>query len=250
MKLLQLNLWMGRLTRQILPLIEREQPDIITAQEVFSSPKPIPFPDTLYDIHERIAALGYDYVYFSPVCSTSVSGHTVQFGNALYSKLPLENTRTIFTSGAFCPDTNGSEFDTNSRNAQLATVRVNGRIVHIVNHHGYWEPNPIGSEKTVAAMRVVADTMEKLEGPIIFSGDLNVNPSTPALQLFDGWLEDLTATYGLNDTLTVLGKVQGVAPDHIFVSNEIKVRSFAVMNDVASDHKALLLEFDFYPASE
>jgi len=31
MKLLQLNVWMGRLARQIVPLIEREQPDIITA---------------------------------------------------------------------------------------------------------------------------------------------------------------------------------------------------------------------------
>lgn len=248
MKLLQLNVWMGRLTRQILPLIEREQPDIITLQEVFSSSKPIVFPDSTFDIFERIgSALAYEHAYFSPVCTTTVDGQPVGFGNAIYSKYPLEDRQTIFTNGVYCPNASDPSFDTNTRNAQLVTVRAGDAAFNLVNHHAYWEPTPNGSGASVDAMRILADAIGQLSGPVLFAGDLNVNPGTPTLQLFSGWLEDLTATYQVADTLSCLGKVHGVACDHIFVSPEVQVRSFSVLDDIVSDHKSLLLEFDIAP---
>lgn len=67
----------------------------------------------------------------------------------------------------------------------------------------------------------------KLTTPLIFAGDLNVNPNTPAMGLFDGWLEDLTKTYDTTDTLSPLGKVRDVACDHILTSTDVHVRSFA-----------------------
>ena len=38
MKIMQINLWSGRIQRPLLGLIERERPDIVFCQEVFSFP--------------------------------------------------------------------------------------------------------------------------------------------------------------------------------------------------------------------
>ncbi|QQS18882.1 hypothetical protein IPL68_02370 [Candidatus Saccharibacteria bacterium] len=93
-------------------------------------------------------------------------------------------------------------------------------------------------------MKIIADKIKQLDGKIVFVGDLNVDPGTPALQLFDGWLEGLTANHGITNTLSQLAKVQEVACDHIFVNTHVRVQDFRVLDDLVSDHKALLLEFD------
>lgn len=242
MKLLQLNMWMGRLTRQIMPFIEREQPDVITTQEVFSAEQPSALPDAMLDLYQRLQAAGYPYGYFSPTIQLQVSGQTVQFGNAILSKYPILSQETLFTNGAFQPNANSPSFDINTRNAQVVLLSVDDATVTVVNHHGYWEQDPHGSDETVAAMRILADRLKHIEGPLIFAGDLNVDPGTPAMQLFDGWLEDLTATHSITNTLSVLGKVQGVACDHILVSPDVIVHSYGVRDDIVSDHVALVLE--------
>ena len=246
MKLLQLNVWMGRLARQIVPLIEREQPDIITAQEVFDADGEIVFPDNTFDIAEQIRrAGGYDYVYFSPTWDMQVSGQTVQFGNATFSKFPIIRSETVFTSGEAMHDMTADSYVMNTRNAQFVTLQVGDSTILIVNHHGYWEANPTGSEASVAAMQHVIDKLRTFGTmPIVIAGDMNINPNTAGMRLFDGLAEDLTATYNIPSTLSVLGKAQDVACDHILVNSLVRVSDFHVFDDLVSDHKALMLEFD------
>ena len=65
MKLLQLNVWMGRLTPQIIQLIQAEKPDIMTAQEVFSVDGPVVFPDNMVNVFEQIRDAGqFEHDYF------------------------------------------------------------------------------------------------------------------------------------------------------------------------------------------
>lgn len=244
-KLMQLNAWMGRLTRQLLPVIEREQPDILTMQEVFSSAHPTPLPDNMFDLYERVQAIGYAHSFFSPICSFQAGSQTVQFGNALFSKYPILSQETFFTSGSFQPDCSTPDFQINARNAQIVKLSTGEKTLHVINHHGYWESDPSGSDATVLAMRTLTDHARKLTTPLIFAGDLNVNPNTPAMGLFDGWLEDLTKTYDITDTLSPLGKVRDVACDHILTSTDVHVRSLRTLDEIVSDHKALLLEFEF-----
>lgn len=246
MKLLQLNVWMGRLTRQIIPLIERERPDIITAQEVFDVDGEIVFPDATFDVAERIRqAGGYEYMCFSPTCDMQVAGKTVQFGNALFSKYPIIHSETIFTCGEIIHDMTSENFYVNTRNAQFVTLQVDDTALLVVNHHGYWEPNPVGSEASVAAMQRLTDTLRTFgDVPTIIAGDMNLNPDTPAMRLFDGLAEDLTETHNIPSTLSALGKVPNVACDHILVNDSIKVGNFHVLDDLVSDHQPLVLEFN------
>lgn len=246
MKLLQLNVWMGRLTRQILPLIEELQPDIITAQEVFSSHQEVPFPDTTFNVFELMQkAGGFTHTYFSPIGDFDYSGVKVGVGNGVLSRYELSSENTIFTNGSFQANADVSIFEANVRNVQFVTMGLpDGQTLHVVNHHAYWQPNPVGDEKTVSSMQKVVDEVTKLEGAVILAGDLNVDPGTPAMQLYDSLLEDLTGTHGVTNTMSRLGKLRGVAPDHILVSPEVKVQAFRVLEDLVSDHQALLLEFD------
>lgn len=246
MKLLQLNMWMGRLTRQIIPFVEREQPDIITAQEVFSSGGIVGLPDNTFHLLDILRTKGgYEFSYFSPTSEEQYAGVTVGCGNAILSKLPLSEEETFFTSGVFNAHNREGVFESNVRNAQIVLATLpNGRKMYIVNHHGYWEPTPDGSAASVAAMQIVADRIKDLDGPIVFAGDLNVNPHTATMRLFDGVLEDLLVTHGVTNTISQLGKVQGIACDHVLVNNRVQVHNLRVLDDLVSDHKAVVLEFE------
>ena len=245
LKLLQLNLWMGRVLPQVLRTIEREQPDIVCLQEVFNADRTVIFPEPMLNgVDDIKQLLGYKYSYFSPVFSIQVNGNTVDFGNAIISRFPLLATKTIFTHGSYVPLDSPARLD-NSRNLQLARVEyLPGKTFNLVNHHAHWEKTPAGSDTSVEKMQLVKAAIGQLDGPVILAGDLNVDPGTATLKIFDGSLEDLTASYTIQSTLSLLGKVNNVACDHIFVDSTIQVQSFRVLDDVISDHKALLLEFN------
>ncbi|HET6924939.1 MAG TPA: endonuclease/exonuclease/phosphatase family protein, partial [Candidatus Saccharimonadales bacterium] len=132
----------------------------------------------------------------------------------------------------------------NTRNMQLATLDVGGSKLHVANHHAHWVMSPVGDEVSVEKMQLVAQKVRGLEGPVIVAGDLNVTAASPAMRVFDGLLTDLTATHDIPDTLSELGKVRNVPCDHILVNDQVKVNSFAVRDDLVSDHKTLVMEFE------
>lgn len=237
-------MWMGRLTPQLLRLIEAEQPDIITAQEVFSTDTSVPFPDQMFDLRQRVSSLDYPHVYYSPVFSFQASGQTVEFGNAVFSRLPIQSSETVWTYSEYQGAMDRPGFEKNARNAQVVELRSDAKAFYLINHHGYWEPNPTGSDTSVAALQVVADKVASLDGPIIVAGDLNVDDQSPAMRVFDDHLTSLTARYDIQDTLSILGKVRGIACDHVLTNSDIHVRSFSVSDALVSDHLALVLEFD------
>ncbi len=245
MKLLQLNLWMGRLTPQILKLIEAEQPDIITAQEVFDCTGPVVFPDNTFDIFGQIKNIGYEHTYFSPTWSMEVAHETAPFGNAVFSKFPIIHQETTFINGEYVEDLTPERRVPNSRNLQTTLLQVGEATLCVINHHGYWEITPEGSETSIEKMKLVVEQAQKhADLPLIFAGDLNLNASAPAMRVFDNFLEDLTATHQVSTTLSVLGKVPNVACDHVLVNDRISVRDFRVCEEIVSDHKALVVEFD------
>jgi endonuclease/exonuclease/phosphatase (EEP) superfamily protein YafD len=244
-KLMQLNMWGGRLTAAIVKLVAEEKPDIITAQELFTPAEPVIFPDRMFDCLASVrSGGGYEHVFASPTWSLMVGHQNIGFGNVIFSKFPLRNTETTFTNGHFVENMSERSRIVNIRNVQTATVDIDGKQISLVNHQGHWEPTPIGSETSVEKMQLVKDIVAGLAGPYIVAGDLNVSAASPAMRPWDGFLEDLTATHDVTDTLSRFGKVRDVPCDHILVGPEIKVTSFKVCDELVSDHKALIMEFE------
>jgi endonuclease/exonuclease/phosphatase family metal-dependent hydrolase len=246
MKLLQLNIWHGRLMTQIDQLLRREQPDIVCLQEVYSSDVPSAvFGDA--SAHEHIAQTlqGYHH-YFSPAYTIAVLDKKAGFGLSMFSRLPLSDTKTIPVWGEYKDFTEAAGLDTNIRSLQKGVVTApGGKQVTVFNHHGYWIPNQLGDQVTIKSLQRVADAVKPVDGAVLLAGDFNVTAESPAMRAFDGWITNLTAKNNVRTTLSPLSRVhEPIACDHIMVTRHVSVNRFEVLEDVASDHLALVLDFD------
>jgi len=236
---------MGRLSPQIVKLVEAEKPDIMTTQEVFDVSGEVIWPDRMFDVLDRMKqAGGFPYVYFSPVASFGVAHQQATMGNAVLSKVPFASQDSFFVNGTYNPDLKPETQVGNSRNAQVVRIEVGDKALHIINHHAFWDKSPLGNETSVEKMQLVKDRAAEIDGALIVAGDLNVTAASPAMRVFDNFLTDLTATHNVTATLSVLGKAKDVACDHILVNDQITVNEFRVIDELVSDHKALLLDFD------
>ena len=245
MKLLQLNIWEGKLLKEVLAFIDKEKPDILCLQEVYSCTGDIPFPDTMFNSLELIQQqIGYDHVFFSPVFTAVYSEVLASFGIAIISRFPLENKQTIFTNGVFDPNLTAKSYTANTRILQTCKVSIGDKSLSLANHHGHRELDPLGNEISIEKMKFVKAKLQELPLPLVFSGDLNITSESPAMRVFDGFLKDLTAEHNIKSTLSQLGKAKNVACDHILVSDDIQVTDFNVSEKLISDHKALIMNFD------
>lgn len=246
MKLIQLNIWQGRIIKHVADFLKEQQPDILCMQEVYSSEQRVPNWDnfsSLEILQETLPEL--KYWFFAPLFEHSVWGRQVTQGNVIASRFPIASELVAFTHGHFVKN---EELPPNTRNFQTCEIDANGRKLAVVNHHAYWDKNPAGTPESVKSMEKVVDAIRLLPRPLIMCGDLNVRPETETMQLFNGLLENLSATRKLETTLTQVGAAinnkNQVVCDHILISPEITVNSFMTADRIVSDHKALILDFD------
>jgi endonuclease/exonuclease/phosphatase family metal-dependent hydrolase len=79
--------------------------------------------------------------------------------------------------------------------------------------------------------------------PLVLCGDLNITTESPALRVFDGWLDDLIrAQPNITTTLTRVNVDRDVVCDHVLVSDDVIVDDFKVSNALISDHYPLILQ--------
>lgn len=240
MKLIQLNIWQGRLIGNIRRFLETtEQPDILCLQEVCHSPDGESyFFDNIEDIQKTC---NYPHVFFSPTMDWKLNHLPIQFGNAILSRYPLTEQDTVFTYGAYKSDAFVSE---NTRNFQHAVVTNGDMKAHIINHHGFWFDGPkTGNVETMRQMNMIADYASKLDGGVIFTGDLNLLPESPSLARLNTEMTNLCLTHNIETTRNFTSFKQIQVCDYIFVNDKIKVDNFRVHDTVVSDHNMLELLF-------
>lgn len=238
MKILQLNIWGGKLGKQIIELLEKEQPDIVCFQEVVK----LPHRDRLFfsalDVYEEV---GYQS-FFSPVFGFSLMNHKSEFGNAILSKHDFTYTNVVFTRKDYIEDLDLFDKDYNVRNLQHAVVEVDGEKINILNHHGHHiDAHKNGDEETMRQCKMIADYIDDLDGKIILCGDFNLAPKSESLEQINDLLDNQCIKSNIETTRTPLTHKTEVC-DYIFTSKDIEVKRFEVMSDIASDHAALIVE--------
>lgn len=254
MKLIQVNAWLGRLNGPLERFIEREQPDFVCMQEAY-----LPESEGLYwyaDQYNFLATIrsvsGLQHEFFAKNFAHPMGDITYQQGNVILSRFPLSEQFAEHTNGQYHVKANQDSDIQNTRIWQSGqTILPSGQALSLANYHGYLEgPVGIGAERTRETMQQVADGLTRLPRPLIFAGDLNVWPSSSALKTLDGLgLRNLSIDYGLTTTLSEAHRAPDsdrarAMCDYIFVSEEIRVTNFYAADDVVSDHKALILEFE------
>ncbi len=95
------------------------------------------------------------------------------------------------------------------------------------------------SEEHLGQRQLVIEQLCASEGPTLLGGDLNVSRHDSLLRQFAG------AGYQAVQTGEVTWRRRPYALDHIFYSRHLRPVRHAVMPTPASDHHALLAEFEF-----
>jgi endonuclease/exonuclease/phosphatase (EEP) superfamily protein YafD len=238
-RLITLNIWEGRLPVPLADLLSREQPDIACLQEV------VRFADPGYDWirpgpGELAAWAGLPHTAMAPAYGQVYMHTRLELGNATLSRSPIPSQATIWTDGRYLADFDMTEHEF-PRNFQHTMTGG----VHIINHHGRRERDAPknGSGKDTATMEFIAGYASKLDGKVIVAGDFNLWPSSPSLDPLRACMRDLGDEAGIKNTRTWL-KGRDEVSDYVFVSDTVGVSDFYASDIVASDHAALVLDFE------
>ena len=223
-------------------MIAKEAPDIVTLQEVPDSTTEIGFFSSLTQFMSQVR---FHHSYFSPVYSFKYMSGKIDFGNAIMSNLPLADKNTIFTNLEYVSDFSLEEDSYNIRNFQHITSEdENGQAFHVINHHGYHIPqHKKGDDFTLKACHQIVDYARTLDGPVIITGDFNLEPGSESLAVIEESFRNLSTEYELKTTRNFLTRKSEVC-DYIFVNEAVKVNDFYASDVIASDHQGLVLDFE------
>lgn len=252
LKIMQVNVWHGHISRPLVELVHSEAPDLLFTQETFQYPVRIPDPShwSTLDLLPRLEAAGeFKETFFSASFTYPLFNHTLSYGNTVFSKFPFEHKSTHYTGGPGPIHLESPEaVDHNAaRNFQHAVIQAGGRSLNVINHHGHWVNQPLGDDVSVERLQDVAKYVKNLTGPVVMAGDLNLSPDSPAIQKF------LAAT-GLTDaasrpgatTLSAAHYVERpIICDYIFISPELTLKEAKIHDTIVSDHRALTAEIEF-----
>lgn len=161
MKLLQLNVWGGRLEKQIFNLIDKEKPDIICLQEAISIGGGSNGGYFL-TVEEMKKEFGMNLAY-SPVHSFSFMRRKAKFGNAILSKPAIASENTVFTRFEFKDDFDFDSDDYNIRNLLHVAIDSGDQALHILTHHGHHvQSHKKGDAESLRQCQQIVDYMKKL----------------------------------------------------------------------------------------
>jgi endonuclease/exonuclease/phosphatase family metal-dependent hydrolase len=232
----------GKLGGNINALLKDVRPDILCLQEAASSV--MSDPGLFFTTEQMQKSLDIQHAVFEPLFSFRVMQGTVHFGNAILSKSPIVSSHVEFTNLEHVEDFDFNKHDYNIRNFVHCTIDIHGTLTHVITHHGHHVPShKNGNEETLRQMRIIAEYVKKLQGPVILAGDFNLAPHSESLELVNDVLTNLSIKNKLQTTRTALTRKTEVC-DYIFVNELVKVSHFSASDELASDHKALIMEFD------
>jgi len=203
MKLLQLNVWGGRLEKQILELLESEQPDIVCFQEAID----VKGGNTGFflAIDDIPRELGLNNIFFSASFTFDFMRRKLGFGNCILSKFPILKKETIFTNLEHISNFDFMNDTYNVRNLQHVVINTAKGKLNVLDHHGYHVPNhKNGDSVTMRQCKIIADYVSKLEGSVILTGDFNLSPNSPSIEQINKVLTNLSVKTKLKTTRTEL----------------------------------------------
>lgn len=231
---------MGKVEGNLRRFFRNHNFDIICLQEVmYSADAKNHLAKLCFDASQIVDASGMPYLFFSPNWRSKMANGHLEVGNMILSRIPFVNEHSEFVHGHYIPDMilGSAPAPCNNLNVQIVTL-ANGLIV--VNHHGFWRPNPLGDSESITAFKKLSQIVRPYakQGPLVLCGDLNLVHAAPAMRSLD-FLVDLTEQHEVKSTLSGLKFDGEVACDHIMTGPDLVVDDFKVHNDLVSDHLAL-----------
>lgn len=177
-------------------------------------------------------------------------GGVVEFGNYVRSKYKIVQAKDIFVQGSFAYITDWDTFAAHpgeeQRNVQIVDVQIGKQMLRILNYHGIWSKDKKGTSRTEAASKFLLELVSEVTYPTVLCGDFNLFPDTKSIQMLKEKFVSLVDKYKITHTrpqYNELSSSKRNVVDYMFVTKDIAVDSFTVIDSDVSDHFPLLLEF-------
>ncbi len=173
----------------------------------------------------------------------------LELGYYIKSKYKILKALNVFVQGKLTKITVWTNFfGKDPRSVQVIDLELpNAKKLRVLNYHGIWTKRKIGNKKTLSACKKINALAKQMEYPTIIVGDFNLFPDTESMKVFKDDFMSLVDKYNISTTRpksNELSNLKRNVVDYIFVSNQIKVNSFEVLNTDISDHLPLSLDFD------
>jgi len=187
----------------------------------------------------RAALSGYDGYFYS----RKIDPRELPFGVglAILSKTPLRNTMWLnLPSPAIEFEFRGQKRTPTDRLLVGATTTIGGRELRVFNTHllAFFMLNPSAEEED-GQRQLVIEQLRASTGPTLLGGDFNVSKHDSLIRQFGD------AGFRTVQTSEVTWRRRPYVLDHIFYSRQLRPIRHLVKPTPASDHHALLAEFEF-----
>lgn len=242
MKLINLNIWGGKIFKPLLSFLESNSDvDIFCFQEVFNEGHSI-----------RPVTKSWRMDIFKKISET-LSGHEGFFcyeqkneeGIAMFIKkdLIIRNKGWIFVHKW----ENEIEADGGplSRVLQWARIKKDNKEYIVSHFHGLWHKS--GKDDTperIKQSEKVKTFLDSFPDHKIICGDLNLNPKTKSLEILKKGMRELVTENNIQSTRSSLYLKESKHADYMLVSKDIEVKEFKLLPNIVSDHLPLYLEFN------
>ncbi len=247
-KILCLNLFEGGMFwDNIQSFITRENPDILCLQEVSNGDEKQPA--NFQTIRRLTSLLPNHYFYYSPeFCEVWTQGEG-DGGNAIFSRFPLQDTRTVFLHGAYhrFARSDKKDFTEYPKNLQEATVTIEGKKLHLFNMHGIWGSDGNDNPERLEMSKKIGEIVRG-KSPSVLMGDFNLQPATQTIANIEKYMNnvfkgELTTSFNMRHK-TNPGYATAVV-DMFFATTDISIISKSCPDDDVSDHKPLIVTLSF-----
>lgn len=266
MKLISLNIWGGKLFEPLVEFVKRsaESADIFCFQEVFQiygepaeprtgEPKPLSSGGRadMFAVIERTLP-GFRGYFAKDEEGWDFDG-PVSFPLALGQASFVRNIFSVQTHRQIpiSETASGKVENKQERPRGMQYLEIDdgkGAPLNIFNLHGLLDPgHKRDTEKRLVQLELVRKHVDEAGGHTILCGDFNAYPDTRSIGMFEEKMRNLLKEYGMprtrNSNYADMEKYSDYWGDHIFVTPDIDVRNFAVLEDIVSDHLPLMVEF-------
>lgn len=251
LKFIQINIYKGKYLEALVDFLKREDPDIITMEEVSAGAVNL-YADKSANLFEILKEkLGYRGVFHSDVEISDNPG--ASFGNAVFSRWPILDSKIVVLN-TFRPMTL-VEFSSDpaiwasiARHMLDVVCQVGGVKIHVISGHGRRIAPPVDNPESTRQANLMADHLRSLGNePFILGGDFNMPPETSAITIVskaaNNLMQDLRIKQTLNPAVHELGD-KGYLVDYIFTSKHFKLESLAVPQVTVSDHLPLIAQLE------
>jgi len=243
MKLISLNAWGGRLYEPLEKFIKHHavDVDIFCFQEMRNGEKEDKSEgaDEIEDLFSLVSEMLPNFIgYFAK----QVEG----IGSAAFVKNTIKVERG--KSFQIIPAKDLAHLKRPNGNSYypriMQVVSLKDPEITIYNFHGIPGNKKRDTPERDLQTRLLIETLDKDSAPKILVGDFNLDMDTNAVSVLGSRMRNLVQEGGFATTRNHYYEDYLAVPfsDYAFVSRDISVKSFSVLDEQVSDHTALLIE--------